>query len=382
MSSETHQILGGKVRVYRRETGDNWYCATFLKGRNRRKSTKEDSLARAKEFAEDWYFGLVDKDRRGEVLSERTFSDAAKKFMAEYEVLTDGERNARWVSDHYRRVEQHLVPFFGTKGLSQVTAGLVQEYRLKRAQQLYRGKSPSRSTLHHEMVTLRLVLKTAIRHGWIGYLPDLSVPYRSSGKIVHRGWFSPEEYKQLYTATRENAQQAKGTQREALAAQLHDKVLFLANTGLRPDEANRLQYRDVEIEEDADTGETILVIEVNGKRGTGYCKSTTGAVFPFKRLMERNQPRPDDLVFPHDHKKQFNRILAEQGLKVDRQGNVRTFYSLRHSYISFRLLEGADIYQIAKNCRTSVEMIEKHYAVHLKNALDARAINVRRGYDR
>ena len=63
--------------------------------------------------------------------------------------------------------------------------------------------------------------------------------------------------------------------------------------------------------------------------------------------------------------------------KFDRQGNRRTLYSLRHGYISFRLLEGADIYQIAKNCRTSVEMIEKHYAVHLKNSLDAAAINVR-----
>ena len=30
-------------------------------------------------------------------------------------------------------------------------------------------------------------------------------------------------------------------------------------------------------------------------------------------------------------------------------------------------MEGADIYQIAKNCRTSVEMIEKYYASHLKN---------------
>jgi hypothetical protein len=41
-------------------------------------------------------------------------------------------------------------------------------------------------------------------------------------------------------------------------------------------------------------------------------------------------------------------------------------------------MEGADIYQIAKNCRTSVEMIEKYYASHLKNILDAAAINVRR----
>jgi hypothetical protein len=43
-----------------------------------------------------------------------------------------------------------------------------------------------------------------------------------------------------------------------------------------------------------------------------------------------------------------------------------------------RLMEGADIYQIAKNCRTSVEMIERFYAAHIKNTLDASAINVRR----
>ena len=40
----------------------------------------------------------------------------------------------------------------------------------------------------------------------------------------------------------------------------------------------------------------------------------------------------------------------------------------RGTAYSLRLLEGADIYQIAKNCRTSVEMIEKYYAAHLKNA--------------
>jgi hypothetical protein len=36
-------------------------------------------------------------------------------------------------------------------------------------------------------------------------------------------------------------------------------------------------------------------------------------------------------------------------LKFDWEGNRRTLYGLRHSYISFRLLEGADIYQIAKS---------------------------------
>ena len=41
-------------------------------------------------------------------------------------------------------------------------------------------------------------------------------------------------------------------------------------------------------------------------------------------------------------------------------------------------MEGADIYQIAKNCRTSVEMIENFYTSHIKNTLDAAVINVRK----
>ncbi|WP_249122874.1 MULTISPECIES: hypothetical protein [unclassified Bradyrhizobium] len=33
---------------------------------------------------------------------------------------------------------------------------------------------------------------------------------------------------------------------------------------------------------------------------------------------------------------------------------------------------------LAKNCRNSVEMIEKYYAAHLKDVLDASAINARK----
>ena len=156
----------------------------------------------------------------------------------------------------------------------------------------------------------------------------------------------------------------------------------MANTGLRPDEVMRLDFRDVTVVDDEATGETILEIEVRGKRGVGYCKSTSGAVRPFERLVERNDPSPTDLIFPKSHRQLFNRILIEEELKFDREGNRRTAYSLRHTYICLRLMEGADIYQIAKNCRTSVEMIEKYYATHIKTSLDAAAINVRRDWRR
>lgn len=376
--TEKHTILGGKVHVYKRPESPIWQCSAYLDGRNRRRSTKESSLLKAKEIAEDWYLELRAKKASGELLTERTFVQAADRFVKEYDVMTEGDRNEVHVKSHYARLRNHLIPFFGKMGLSQVNAGAVQDYRIFRRSDDPNFKPPSKSTMHKEIVTLRQVLKTAIRHGWLAGLPDLSEPYKKVSKVSHRAWFSPDEYKTLYTATRANIKQAGNSYHRHLAEQLHDKVLFMANTGIRPDEANWLEYRDVEIVEDDATGETILEIEVRGKRGVGYCKSTTGAVRPFERMVERNQPEPTDRLFPVDHKKQFNRILEANSLKVDRQGNRRTLYSLRHSYISFRLLEGADIYQIAKNCRTSVEMIEKHYAVHLKNSLDASAINVRK----
>lgn len=133
------------------------------------------------------------------------------------------------------------------------------------------------------------------------------------------------------------------------ATQMHDLNLFMTNTGLRPDEAKRLQYRDVSIVNDEATDEMILEIEVRGKRGTGYYKSMTGAVLPFQRLKERNDPNPIDPIFPYGHKKVFNRMLEAEDLKIDRKGKRHTLYSLWHGYISFRLLKGANIYQIAKN---------------------------------
>jgi len=405
---EHHELMGGKLHLYKRENSNHWQCSTYLAGRNWRKSTGEESLSHAKDFAEDWYLGLRGKARTGDLKGGKKFHDAAQKFLLEYPVITAGQRNPEYVEGKEQKIRLHLMPFFGDELLSEVTSGLVQEYRMQRLQATSRnGKPPARATLHSEIVTLRQILKTANRHGWLSHIPDLSSPYKGSGKITHRGWFSPEEYKQLYEATRRRAQTPLHNRHRWACEQLHDYILFMANTGLRPDEAARLEFRDVKIVKDHGTKETILEIEVRGKRGIGWCKSTSSAVLPFKRLSERKRPEilpdaneedatasdspsakakprlvkpgPTDLLFPMYQRGLLNTILDELKLKTDRDGNARTAYSLRHTYICFRLMEGADIYQIAKNCRTSVEMIEKYYASHIKTMLDAAAINVRRG---
>ncbi len=369
MTKEQHDLLGGRLHVYRRENSSYWQCSTYLNGKNWRASTKEDSLQRAKDFAEDWYLTLKGKHYAGVLSVGKTFKRASEVFLNEYEIITAGERNAKYVAGFALILRVHLLPFFGDKVLSEITPGMVQEYRIHRAtsrkdKKTGEPKRPSRSTLHKEIIILRHVLKAGQRHGWITYIPDLSPPYKSSGKISHRAWFSPDEYKQLYQATRARAKSPPNPRWRKECEQLHDYVLFMANTGLRPDEAARLQFRDVAIVTDEATGERILEIEVRGKRGVGYCKSMTGAVMPFVRVRKRKTAQPSD--------------LDELNLKRDRDGNLRTAYSLRHTYICMRLMEGADIYQIAKNCRTSVEMIEKYYASHIKNTLDAAAINVRK----
>jgi integrase len=395
---EQFTILGGKVHVYKRPNSSHWQCSSYFAGKNRRVSTKEESIARAKEIAEDWYLQLRGKLRSGEIKTEKTFQEASDQYLKEYDIITQGQRNADYVKGQHLRSSVHLVPFFGKMGLSEITAGKIQEYRIARYQEATakRGKPPAYSTMHQEFVTLRQTLKTALRYGWLDRLPDLSEPYRSSPKISHRAWFSPEEYKKLYEATRKRAHTPKQARFKWECEQLHDYVLFSANTGLRPDEARRLQFRDVTIVKDEDPGQTILEIVVRGKRGVGYCKSMPGAVIPFKRLKARprrtevandNQPKtpdeshlpqPTELIFPKFQRELFRTILREENLTTDREGQPRTAYSLRHTYICLRLMEGADIYQIAKNCRTSVEMIEKYYASHIKTQLDAAAINVMR----
>jgi integrase len=377
---ETHDLLGGKLHVYRRENSRYWQCSTYLAGKNWRISTKEESLSHAKEIAEDWYLELRGKSRAGLLAAGPTFKKAADVFLQEYETITQGQRSKNWVETYRWMLRVHLVPYFGNRAVSEINAGTLQEYRIHRRNTSMEriNRPPSRSSMHHEIVALRQVLKTCVRHRWLDHLPDLSEPYKTTGKVIHRAWFSPEEYKKLYEATRRRAQTPKKERFRRECEQLHDYVLFMANTGLRPDEARRLEFRDVKIVKVDGTDERILEIEVRGKRGVGYCKSMPGAVLPFKRLLKRNNPQPTDRLFPGNPRELLNTILEEEGLKLDRDGQRRTAYSLRHTYVCFRLMEGADIYQIAKNCRTSVEMIEKFYASHIKTALDAAAINVRR----
>ena len=41
---ETHDLMGGKLHVYKRDNSRYWQCSTYLAGKNWRMTTKTDSL--------------------------------------------------------------------------------------------------------------------------------------------------------------------------------------------------------------------------------------------------------------------------------------------------------------------------------------------------
>ncbi|MEJ7928229.1 site-specific integrase [Sphingobium sp. AN641] len=305
MAEAVHEILGGKVQLFQRPNSKRWHCRASLGGAQHRHSTKQTSLAQAKDVAEDWYLTLAGKAARGEIKTGKTFKYAAERFIVEFKILTQGQRSPLYVHRHQERIDLYLIPFFGDKVLTEITSGMIQDYRIDRMtkggfdkrkadestdpkKRQRNGKAPSRSTLHQEIVCLRQILKFARRHGWLELMPDLSDPYRASSKISHRAWFSPTEYQQLYTASGERAAKPLKERWRTECEDLHDYILFQVNTGLRPDETKRLEVRDIEIVADGPKGERILHIAVRGKRGTGWAKSMPGAVHPFTRMKERH----------------------------------------------------------------------------------------------
>lgn len=68
-----------------------------------------------------------------------------------------------------------------------------------------------------------------------------------------------------------------------------------------------------------------------------------------------------------DLQKQMARLLGDYRMRKGPRDEDRSPYSLRHTCIMYRLLygEGLDLLTLARNARTSPEMIDRFYARHL-----------------
>jgi hypothetical protein len=147
--AEQHTILGGKVYVYKRPDSSLWQCSTYFAGKNRRNSTKKESLSKAKEIAKDWYPQLCGKLRAGEIKNEKTFGEVSAHYIREYDIITQGQRNKRYVEGQYWRCRKRLGRFFGNLGISEITLGKIQDYRIHGYQEAIAKRGKPSGTQHY-----------------------------------------------------------------------------------------------------------------------------------------------------------------------------------------------------------------------------------------
>ena len=150
----------------------------------------------------------------------------------------------------------------------------------------------------------------------------------------------------------------------------------MVNSFIRPSDLKTLRHKHVEIVNNAHTylRLTLPATKSHDKPIVTLQPAVRVYLALTKHHHLKDNAKPDDYLFLPQHKDRayaarvlayyFNCVMAETGLKHGAHGQPRSLYSLRHSSITFRLLygHGIDVLTLARNARTSVDMINRHYA--------------------
>ena len=357
---KVHKFRDGRLHVYKVSTSRNWMCRFYADGKYKVKSTLETNLSTAKQIAMDWYDELRFNQKQGIPIHEILFSEASEKFKTyQRSLVLRGERTERQAKDYEYRISM-LSKFFNKISISKIDAKMLDEYIQSRT--VLSNNPVKIRTIKIDLTALRLVLKYSILQGWIKTLPPF--PQLRKEKTNPRPWFEHDEWKHLLKTSNERINSAADKNKKWKREQLHDFMIFAVHTGLRVQECLRVRYGDISIK-NKQKGDKEIRFEVQGKTGLRRVRGTIGAVRAVERLKKRNEPKPNDLLFPHNHKDGLNALLKECGLKQDRHGRERNAKSFRSTFIMFGLLRGLKDRDIADNCGNTPDIIHKYYAKYI-----------------
>ena len=195
---------------------------------------------------------------------------------------------------------------------------------------------------------------------------------------VRREAFTPEEYRHLHTYARRWVKAATTARSKWSRTMAYNFVLIICNTGMRPPEAKNLRWRDIAIRQD-DERRALVVMRVRGKGKFRELVAAGNVAEYLERVREISRATElEDAVFTTDkgeaastiYESLIEDLLDKSGLRISSTGKPRSTYCFRHTYATFRLTEGVDVYFLAKQMGTSVKMIEDHYGhvTPVKNA--------------
>jgi hypothetical protein len=427
-----------KLVIYQLEASPYWWVRYYASGKILRKSTKETDKSRAYEFAKQFFNEILLRQQGGQTLSPQSaknFAVCAQAMLkAQADRLARGEITKITHDNDKLRLNKHVLPFFGKKDVADITYRDGEDFLATLT-----NLNLSSATLGSYMGLVKKVLGYAHRNSLISSVPQLPLVKR---KDQPRGWFTTREYRALarhavtwadksfYIKTLANTEKAKeggkntyivpATKRDkrggktlhkiTISPQMVNVITFMVNAFVRPTDLKVMQHKHVEVvDEGIEPGQKMLKLDLPiTKEHDGVIVTMQRAVDAYRRQIERTadfmglkdnmkpaqqrEVMKDHYVFfPEntnrdaalkDMQVQFNVIATMLGYKLGPKNEERTMYSLRHTCIMYRLLYGGDIDHItlARNARTSPEMIDRFYAKHLKATQNADRIQSRRKF--
>jgi len=283
-----------------------------------------------------------------------------------------GERAATLVSDSEWILKKYLTERIGAVDIRKVDYQRMQEVVDELTDLELKSTSIKRI-----MVLVSKTLKTAVRAGVLTHvpmMPEISLKHRT------RGWFSEQEYDRLLQACRDHEKAKTKVRSQTVGPELRRFIQFMVETFMRPSDVKLLRHRHIEIVRTNRTQYLRISTDFSKTVATPII-SMPGAIEVYEEILKEQQANgfggPDDFLFLPRYtgrkfafellRRQFRVVVESAGLSVSPTGEARTIYSLRHTAIMSRLISGdaIDLLTLARNARTSVEMIDRFYAKHL-----------------
>ena len=398
----------------------NWYCRMKMPKADRYKtvSLKTSDVNAARERAFDYDADVRFRIKHDVPVFNRPFHDVAREYLLTQEARAQrGEVSAARPKKLRAVIEGTLDRYIGStqvhligdelwggypawrrengagrnrrNGVREVSAGLAKEFADKEAERLakvrhsrgitvskpveveVRKEQPvpfiSDSTIRFEMSIFGAIMNYAIKKR---YVPaSQRFDERPKLKTMRRDEFTVEEYRKLHTVGRKWIAKAEKPSSIWYRTATYNMILIACNTGMRPPELKNLRWRDIMPAKDREGREiVVLFVQGKGKSRKLVAPKSVGDYLERIRAISR-ATKPDDRVFTtitgKPAKSLYNsliiNLLEEAGLREGTQGVPRSTYCFRHTYATLRLQEGVDVYFLAEQMGTSVNMIEKHY---------------------
>jgi len=401
--------INDTLYIYKQDNSERWYVRFRFKQDTkwRTKSTKKKNQDEAVAMAHRIYLDQEIRFEAGTLIESRRFKDIADKVIDKLEAefamkqavkskQVPPEKLTKYLEaadrsgakrddsdpvfhDYSRALKKYHIPHFGKTYITNIDQEAISKFDEWRTKEL--GRQPASSTLLTHNAALQLVFKEAIERRWMipAQVPVLS----SKGKSgTRRAAFSEEEYDIVLERIYDSEQKAHTKKTKQIRELLYDYCEIAVNTGIRPGtEMEAITWGDIELRRQNDKVQFFIHIR-KGKTtkhtGTRKIVCKKDVIGALNRLRKRFPDRKatDVLMRLKNGEttsqlgKAFEKVLQmEKGEPTKKLKNSpmgpRTLYSLRHTYITWQLLDGQSMDVIAKQCGTSVAMIEQHYS-HVK----------------